>query len=283
MEIRTVGVVGAGTMGRGIAHVAARSGFKVRLYDLTPEILNNSMANLKALLEKSISKGRLTKEAADDILERIEPSSDFNTLSESDFVIEAAVENIDVKKDIFDRLSKMVKAETVLVTNTSSISITEIAKASTKPEKVAGMHFFNPAEVMKLVEVIRGYYTEDQTVKTVFEVAKKMGKEPIEVKRDTPGFVVNRLLIPFLSEAMQLAEEGVASIEDIDKAIKLGLNHPMGPFELADFSGLDVVLSVMEYFYGEFGKSKYAPPLSLKRLVAAGRYGRKNKKGFYEY
>lgn len=283
MDIKTIGVVGAGTMGRGIAHVAARSGFLVKLYDLTDEILAASLANLRSLLDRQVAKGKLDAAAAASVLANIEASPDLQAMTEADFVIEAAVENLEVKKDIFSRLGGMAKAGAVLATNTSSMSITEIARASGVPDRVAGMHFFNPAEVMRLVEVIRGYYTSDATVTTAFQVAKALGKEPIEVKRDTPGFVVNRLLLPFLSEAMQLAEEGVASPEDIDKAIKLGLNHPMGPFELADFTGLDVNLFVMEYFQREFGKSKYAPPLSLKRLVAAGRLGRKNKRGFYDY
>jgi 3-hydroxybutyryl-CoA dehydrogenase len=205
-------------------------------------------------------------------------------LKDVDFVIEAVFEDLELKKDVFKKLDELTRSQVILTTNTSSMSVTEIAMATKRPEKVAGMHFFNPAPIMRLVEVIRAYHTNDETVHTVMEMAKKMGKEPVEVKKDTPGFIVNRLMIPHVIEAIKMAEEGVASIEDIDKAVKLGLNYPMGPFELMDLTGVDIAHHVAEYLYKELNKeSKWSVPTLMKSIIRAGRLGRKTGAGWYKY
>jgi 3-hydroxybutyryl-CoA dehydrogenase len=205
-------------------------------------------------------------------------------LKDVDFVIEAVFEDLDLKKKIFKQLDELTRSSVILTTNTSSMSVTEVAMATKRPEKVAGMHFFNPAPLMRLVEVIRGFHTNNETVQTIMEIAKKMGKEPVEVKKDTPGFIVNRLMVPHMIEAVRMVEEGIASIEDIDKAVKLGLNYPMGPFELMDLTGVDIALHVTEYLYNELNKeNKWSTPTLLRSMMRAGKLGRKTGGGWYKY
>ena len=225
----------------------------------------------------------MTEKEKKETLSRIQTTTDMASLREADIVIEAVFENLDLKKEVFARLDEIVPDDVILATNTSSMSITEIASATKRPDRVAGMHFFNPAQMMKLVEVVRGYSTSDETVAELMEFAKSLGKEPIEVKKDTPGFIVNRIMIPQFIEAIRLLEEGVASAEDIDKAVTLGLNYPMGPFTLQDYAGVDVGLYVMEYMKEELNDDRFAPPLLLKQLVRAGRLGKKTGAGFYDY
>ncbi len=283
MNIKKVGVVGAGTMGRGIAHLAASSGFEVMLYDLSQEILDNAVASLSKLMDSRIERGKMTAEEKEQILSRINLKTDLNAMAEADVVIEAVVEKLDVKKEVFQRLDEILPADALLTTNTSSMSITELANQTKRPKQVAGMHFFNPPQVMKLVEVIRGYYTSDETIQTLFEFAKALGKEPVEVKKDTPGFIVNRVMTAQFIEAMRLVEEGVATPEDIDKAVTLGLNYPMGPFTLQDFAGVDIGYYVMDYLHKELNDNRFAPPQSLKQLIRAGRLGKKTGAGWYDY
>lgn len=280
MEIRTIGVVGAGAMGTGIAHVAAQAGFGVILRDVELGLVQRSLDRMDGLMQKAVAKGKLTEQERAATLARIRPTADLNALAEADFVIEAIYEDLALKKQLFADLDRICRPGVVLATNTSSMSITEIAAATQRPADVVGMHFFNPAQVMKLVEVIHGYQSSDAAVKTAMAVAARMGKEAIEVRKDSPGFVVNRILIPMLIEAIKVVEEGLATPEEVDKAITLGLNHPMGPFTLLDFTGVDVCHNVMAYFHQEFHEPHYAPPLLIKQMVRAGRFGRKAGKGF---
>ncbi len=284
MEIKTVGVLGAGSMGNGIAQVAAQAGYKVVMRDIEERFVENGLKAIDKFLTKSVEKGKMTAEQKTEILGRIKGTTRMEDLRDVDFVIEAVFEDLELKKSVFKQLDELTRSNVVLTTNTSSMSITEISMATKRPEKVAGMHFFNPAPLMKLVEVIRGYHTSDETVQLVMEMSRKFGKEPVEVKKDTPGFIVNRLLMPHFVEAVKMAEEGVASIEDIDKAVKLGLNYPMGPFELMDLTGIDIGLHVIEYLYKELNKeSKWSVPTLLRSMVRAGRLGRKTGAGWYKY
>jgi 3-hydroxybutyryl-CoA dehydrogenase len=226
----------------------------------------------------------MTEEQKKEITGRIKGTVQWEDLKEVDFVIEAVFEDLALKKEIFKKLDELTQPQVILTTNTSSMSVTEIAVATRRPEKVAGMHFFNPAPLMKLVEVIRAYHTQDETVRTVMDLSRKMGKEPVEVKKDAPGFIVNRLMIPHMLEAIKMAEEGVASIEDIDKAVKLGLNYPMGPFELMDLTGIDIAHHVADYLYKELNKeSKWSIPVTLKSMIRAGKLGKKTGGGWYKY
>lgn len=234
-------------------------------------------------MDKSIAKGRMTVEQKAETLERVTFTTSLEDLKPADVVIEAIIEDLDAKKAVFAELDRIMPEDVILATNTSSMSITVIAEATKRPDRVAGMHFFNPPQIMKLVEVVRGYKTSDETVQALMELAQQLGKEPIEVKKDSPGFIVNRIMIPQFIEAIRLVEEGVASVEDVDKAVKLGLNYPMGPFELQDFGGVEVGLFVMDYFYEEFKDDRFAAPLSIRQLVRAGRLGRKTGAGFYNY
>ena len=284
MEIKRVGVLGAGTMGNGIAQVAAQAGFQVVMRDIEDRFVENGLKAIDKFLAKSIEKGKMTEEQKKGVLSNIKGTTRMEDLKDVDLVIEAVFEDLELKKGLFRQLDELTRPGVLLTTNTSSMSVTEIAAATQRPEKVAGMHFFNPAPLMKLVEVIRGYHTDDATAQSVMELARKMGKEPVEVKRDTPGFIVNRLMIPHLVEAIRMFEEGVASMEDIDQAVKLGLNYPMGPFELMDLTGIDIALHVNEYLYRELPKeSKWSAPSLLKSTVRAGRLGRKTKGGWYQY
>lgn len=283
MEMVTVGVVGAGSMGSGIANLAAMSGFHVILQDLEEKFLSAAMGRIDSFLAKSVSKGKMTEDEKSEVMGRIQVTTELEEMKRADIVIEAVIENLEVKKSVFARLDAIVPDHVILATNTSSMSITTIAEATKRPERVAGMHFFNPAQIMKLVEVVRGYKTSDETVEEIKAFAKRLNKETVEVKKDTPGFIVNRIMVPQFIEAIRLLEEGVASAEDIDKAVTLGLNYPMGPFTLQDYAGVDIGLHVMDYFYEEFKDNRFAAPLLLRQLVRAGRLGRKTGAGFYDY
>ncbi|MED1420353.1 3-hydroxyacyl-CoA dehydrogenase family protein [Bacillus smithii] len=283
MAIQTIGIVGAGSMGSGIANLAAMNGFQVILRDIQEHFLDNALKRMDQFMSKSVSKGKLTEEQKQETLERIQTTTTLEDMKNADVVIEAVIENLDLKKEVFSQLDQIMPEEVILATNTSSMSITEIAAATNRPERVAGMHFFNPAQLMKLVEVVRGYQTSDETVEELKALSKQLSKEPVEVKKDSPGFIVNRIMIPQFIEAIKLLEEGVASAEDIDKAVTLGLNYPMGPFTLQDFAGVDIGYYVMEYLKEELNNNQFAPPLLLKQLVRAGRLGKKSGAGFYDY
>jgi 3-hydroxybutyryl-CoA dehydrogenase len=280
MEIRTVGVCGAGAMGTGIAHAAAQAGLRVILRDLELPQVERAIATMDGLMRRAIEKGKLTEADREATLARITPTTSLEAFAEADFVIEAIFEDLNLKKELFTALDRICQPGVVLASNTSSMSITEIAAATGRPADVVGMHFFNPAQVMRLVEVIQGYQSGDAAVQSAMDLAVRMGKTPIRVRKDTPGFVVNRILMPMMVEAIKVVEEGIASPEEVDTAITLGLNHPMGPFTLLDFTGVDVCYNVMEYFYREFGQPSYAPPQLIRQMVRAGRYGRKAGKGF---
>jgi 3-hydroxybutyryl-CoA dehydrogenase len=284
MEIKVVGVLGAGTMGNGIAQVAAQAGYQVIMRDIEDRFVQNGLKAIEKFLAKSVEKGKMSEDQKKGILSRVRGTSRMEDLKDADFVIEAVFEDLELKKDLFKQLDEITRKEVILSTNTSSMSITEIAVATQRPAKVAGMHFFNPAPLMKLVEVIRGFHTGDDTVATVTDLSKKMGKEPVEVRKDSPGFIVNRLMIPHFIEAVRMLEEGVASKEDIDKAVKMGLNYPMGPFELMDLTGIDIAHHVSEYFYKELNKeSKWSVPGLMKSMIRAGRLGKKTGGGWYTY
>ena len=284
MEVKTIGVVGIGSMGQGIIQVAAQAGFAVVVRDLDDKILAKGMGNIDKFLSKSVEKGKMTVDQKSALLGRIKVTTRIEDLADVDFVIEAGFEAMDVKKQIFADLDRLTRKEIVLGTNTSSLSITEIATATKRPEKVVGMHFFNPVPLMRLVEVVRGQLTAGETVSQGADVARKMGKESVEVKVDVPAFIVNRLMIPHFIEAMKLLESGIATKEDIDKAAKLGLNYPMGPFELMDFTGLDINLMVNEYLRKELPQElKWQSSLELKNLVKAGKLGKKTGSGWYDY
>jgi 3-hydroxybutyryl-CoA dehydrogenase len=284
MDVKVIGVLGAGTMGNGIAQVAAQAGYQVIMRDIEDRFVENGLKAIEKFLSKSVEKGKMTEDQKKGVTGRVKGTTRMEDLKNVDLVIEAVFEDLGIKKDLFKQLDELTRKDVILTSNTSSMSITEIAVATQRPEKVAGMHFFNPAPLMKLVEVIRGFHTNDETVRTVMEVTKKMGKEPVEVKKDTPGFIVNRLMIPHFVEAIRMLEEGIATTEDIDKAIKLGLNYPMGPFELMDLTGIDIAHHVTEYFYKELNKeSKWSVPPLMKSMVRAGRLGRKTGGGWYTY
>ena len=282
LPIRTIGVLGAGTMGNGIAHIFARSGFDVRLCDVEQRFLDRGMETIRRNLDREAAKGKLPADEARATLTRIHATLHRTSLSDCDFVIEAATEKFDVKREIFRDLDDLMPRDVVLASNTSSISITRLAAQTGRPGKVIGMHFFNPVPVMKLVEVIRGLATEQATFDTVKGLAEALGKTPVEVN-DTPGFVSNRVLMPLLNEAMFAVMEGVATPEAVDQVFQLGMAHPMGPLTLADFIGLDVCLDIMRVLHEGLGDPKYRPCPLLVRMVDAGWLGRKSGRGFFQY
>jgi 3-hydroxybutyryl-CoA dehydrogenase len=282
VSIQTIGVIGAGQMGSGIAHVCAVSGLNVILNDVTAERLTAGVEGIKANLARQVAKGKITEELVTAALARITTTTELAGFAGSDAVIEAATENEAIKKEIFAKVLPHLKAEAILLTNTSSISITRLASTTDRPEKFMGMHFMNPVPVMQLVELIKGIATDQLTFDSVLDLANRLGKQPV-VAEDFPGFIVNRILIPMINEAVYTLEEGVGSITSIDTALKLGANHPMGPFELADFIGLDTCLAIMRVLYEGLSDSKYRPCPLLVKYVEAGWLGRKTKKGFYNY
>ncbi len=283
MEVKKIAVIGAGLMGAGIAQVAAQSGFEVYLNDVEQRFIDRGVSIIEGNLKRSVDKGKIQAADADAVKARIKGVLALaDAAKDADVIIEAVIERMDLKKSLYTQLDGIVKESTILASNTSALSVTEMAAVTSRPERFIGMHFFNPVPVMKLVEVIRGIATSDETVAIIKDLSKKMGKTAIEVK-EAPGFVVNRILVPMITEAIFVLQEGLATKEEIDEGMKLGANHPIGPLALADLVGLDTMLHVQQHLYEEFGDSKYRPPTLLKQLVRAGRLGRKSGRGFYEY
>jgi 3-hydroxybutyryl-CoA dehydrogenase len=282
MEIKTVSVIGAGTMGSGIATVSLLSGYEVNLLDIKQEFLDGAKSKIEKNLQRSVDKGVITDEARTSAMNNLHLSSDFSTVKNSQLIIEAIVENMDIKKKLFTQLTEYALDDAIIASNTSALKITDLANFHKKPENVIGMHFFNPPVVMKLVELIR----TELTAQKVFDLSKEfileLNKEPVEVK-ESPGFVVNRVLVPMINEAAMIYEEGVASAEDIDKAMKLGANHPIGPLALADMIGIDVCLAIMETLQRDFNSDKYKPARILEQMVKEGNLGKKSGKGFFDY
>ena len=280
--MKKIVVIGGGTMGLDIAQVFAKAGYEVVVRDIKDEIIKASEARLNKGLDKLVAKGKLTEEGKKAITDKISFTVDLAAAADADLVVEAAIENLEIKKSVFAELDSLCKPETILASNTSSISITAIAAATKRADKFIGMHFFNPATVMKLVEVIRGEHTSEETFKAIWELSEAIGKVPVEVN-EAPGFVVNKILIPMINEAIDLLYTGVASVEGIDNAMKLGANHPIGPLALGDLVGLDVCLAIMDTIYNETHDPKYRASLLLRKMVRAGKLGRKTGEGFYKY
>ncbi|MHB8433261.1 MAG: 3-hydroxyacyl-CoA dehydrogenase family protein [Candidatus Tyrphobacter sp.] len=281
-EIRAVGVCGAGLMGNGIAQACAAAGYDVTLAEVEDSPLRRGMSAIEASLDRFVERGRIDRAERDRVLARIRPTTQIDDLKECDLAIEAIVENAEAKAGLFAQLDALLAPHAILCTNTSSLCVIELAAKTTRPDRVAGLHFFNPVPIMKLVEIVKTIATSQEVVDALFAFSRRLDKEPI-LAQDTPGFVVNRLLVPYLLSAIRCYEQGVATKEDIDKGMKLGCGYPMGPFELLDFVGLDTTYYIAEIMFDEFKDPAMAPPPLLKRLVLAGRYGRKSGKGFYEY
>ncbi len=282
MAIQTVGVLGCGLMGGGIAQVCAASGYKTIVREVNEDFLNRGLGRIKKRLEGGVAKGRLLPEAQGTILGNLVGTTSFEKFKDCDIVIEAITESLEDKRVLYTEVEKVISQSAIIVSNTSSLCITELAASTKRPDRFAGMHFFNPVPVMKLVEVIRALTTTDETYRTVFELAKALGKNPVTVV-DRPGFIVNRLLIPYLLDAIRAYEQGLGSMEDIDQAMQLGCGHPMGPFTLLDFIGLDTTYFIANIMFEEFRQPSYAPPPLLKRMVLAGHLGKKSGRGFYKY
>ena len=282
MAIEKVGILGLGTMGHGIAIITALAGYDVLVTEATEDLLNAGLERIKTYIDRQQAKGRITEEAHDKALSSITGTTNLDKFSECDLIIEAVFENIDLKCETWKTLSKIAKPEAIFVSNTSSLSVTEMAAASGRPERFAGLHFFNPVPLMKLVEVIKALQTSDEIYEIVFEFAVSIGKKPVRTA-DKPGFIVNRLLVPYLNDAARVYEAGLASAEDIDTAMKYGAGHPMGPMELCDLIGIDVAVWVCEILFKEFGEARMAPAPILRRMLRAGYLGKKSGKGFYDY
>ena len=280
--MKKIGVLGTGTMGAGIIQVCAQKGYEVVMRARRETSIEKGLATVKKNLDKMVAKGKIEQAEADEIFGRVHGSTDINIIADADLVIEAATEDMEAKKALFAQLNEICKPDTIIATNTSSLSITEIAVASGRPDKVIGMHFFNPVPAMKLVEIICGLTTSEETKATILELTNILGKTPVEVA-EAPGFVVNRILVPMINEGIGIYADGVASVEGIDTAMKLGANHPMGPLELGDLIGLDVCLAIMDVLYKEFGDPKYRAHTLLRKMVRAGKLGRKSGEGFYNY
>lgn len=281
-DVKVFGVIGSGQMGSGIAQVAAATGYRVLLLDVSKEIVDKAKGKMGAILQKQVDKGKMTADARAALLDNIEPVADFRAFEKADIAVEAATENTEVKLKLFRSVDEVLPKHAILASNTSSISITKLAASTRRPDQVIGMHFMNPVPLMKLVEIVRGLQTSNETYATTADLSRKLGKIVI-TSRDEPGFIVNRMLIPFLNEACFALQEGLGTIEDIDQGAKLGLNHPMGPFELADLVGNDTLLFIAEVLHKEFGEDKYRPATLLRNVVAAGWMGRKVGRGFYVY
>jgi len=282
MGIRNIGVVGSGTMGNGIAHVFSLSEYDVTMVDVNKEVVDSAMAKIRKNMERQVKKEKISPADMKGALGRIRPSTDVGAVNQADLVVEAVPESMALKREVFTKLDSACKPDCILASNTSSISITEIASATKRPEKIVGMHFMNPVPMMVLVEIVKGKSTSEETLKTVREISEKLGKTPVTVN-DSPGFVANRILMPMINEAVWCLHEGVAQAEDIDTVMKLGMNHPMGPLALADLIGLDVCRSILEVMHEGFGNAKYEPCPLLKEKVQSGQLGRKAGKGFYDY
>jgi 3-hydroxybutyryl-CoA dehydrogenase len=282
MSIRKVGVLGAGLMGSGIAEVAARAGFETIVREVDEGFAKKGLGRIESSLAKAVEKKKLSEQDRDGIRGRIRTTTTLEELADCDLVIEAISENLELKKETFGTLDSACKPETILCSNTSSLTITELAASTRRSDRFAGLHFFNPVPVMKLVEVVRALQTSEATFGEVYGFAKALGKEPIKT-RDNSGFIVNRILVPYLLDAVRALEDGVGSAEDIDKGMELGCGHPMGPLKLLDFVGLDTTYAIAEIMFAEYREKRFAPPGLLKRMVLAGRYGRKSGRGFYEY
>jgi 3-hydroxybutyryl-CoA dehydrogenase len=284
MEIKKIGVLGAGAMGNGIAQVCAQAGHGVIMRDIADKFVQRGLKTIEGFLAKSVEKGKITEDEKKKVVGRIKGTTEMADLKECDFIIEAVLEELALKKQVFQEVEKLTRPEVILATNTSSMSITAIGAATKRADKVVGMHFFNPVPLMRLVEVIKGMDTSDETASVTMQLSEKLGKVPVLVKKDAPGFIVNRLMMVQMVEAIKVYEEGIASMEDIDKAVKGGLNHPMGPFELMDLTGLDINYNVSEYFHHELNQElKHVTPLTLKNMVVAGKLGRKSGEGWYKY